>query len=130
LRPVLLELKGRGLFYLDSFTSSDSQGLASARRLGLRTGRRDVFLDHEASREAIDAQMRRLLALAKEHGKAVAIGHPRPLTMQALEDWAPLLRAQVRVVSVSDILGKPSAPDLGHQPGQGPPAQHGVKTGQ
>ncbi|BEQ15019.1 divergent polysaccharide deacetylase family protein [Desulfoferula mesophila] len=130
LRPVLLELKSRGLFYLDSFTSADSQGLASARGLGLRTGRRDVFLDHEASREAIDFQMRRLLQLARERGKAVAIGHPRPLTMQALEEWAPQLRTQVRLVGVLKVLESPSPPGQAHQPGQSPPTQQGVKAGQ
>lgn len=107
LEPVLLELKERDLFYLDSFTSPDSQGLAAARRLGLRTGRRDVFLDHQMNREAIDRQMERLLNLARKRGRAVAIGHPHPETIKALQDWAPRLRRQATLVKVSDILDAP-----------------------
>ncbi|MCF8065272.1 MAG: divergent polysaccharide deacetylase family protein, partial [Desulfarculaceae bacterium] len=114
LEPVLLELKRRGLFYLDSFTSADSQGLATAQRLGLRTGRREVFLDHQAGREAIDGQMRRLLELAKERGRAVAIGHPRPDTIKALGEWAPRLRRQVTLVTVSELLDASSDPNQGH----------------
>lgn len=107
LEPVLLELKKRDLFYLDSFTSPDSQGLATARRLGLRTGRRDVFLDHQVSREAIDRQMERLLNLARKRGRAVAIGHPHPETIKALQYWAPRLRRQATLVKVSEILDAP-----------------------
>ncbi|MBU4566729.1 MAG: divergent polysaccharide deacetylase family protein [Desulfarculus sp.] len=114
LEPVLLEIKRRGLFYLDSFTSADSLGLATAQRLGLCTGRRDVFLDHQTNREAIDQQMRRLLALAKERGRAVAIGHPHPETIKALEEWAPRLRRQVVLVKVSEALSARSSPGKGH----------------
>ncbi|MBU1155717.1 MAG: divergent polysaccharide deacetylase family protein [Proteobacteria bacterium] len=114
LEPVLLEIQRRGLFYLDSFTSADSLGLATAQRLGLRTGRRDVFLDHQTSREAIDQQIRRLLALAQERGRAVAIGHPHPETIKALEEWAPRLRRQVILVKVSEVLSATSSPGQGH----------------
>lgn len=107
LEPVLLELKKRNLFYLDSFTGADSQGMATAQRLGLRTGRRDVFLDHDLNRQAMDRQMERLLRLARERGRAVAIGHPHPETINLLEDWAPRLRRQVTLLRVSEILNAP-----------------------
>ena len=109
LEPVLLEIKRRGLFYLDSFTSADSQGLATAQRLGMSTGRRDVFLDHQTSREAIDRQLECVVHLAREKGYAVAIGHPHLDTIKALEDWAPRLRRQVTLVPVSKILGASSS---------------------
>ncbi|MCB2190518.1 MAG: divergent polysaccharide deacetylase family protein [Deltaproteobacteria bacterium] len=114
LECVLLEIKKRGLYYLDSFTSADSKGLATAQRLGLRTGRRDVFLDHQVSREAIDEQMLRLMSVAKERGRAIAIGHPHSVTMKALESWAPRLKQQVSLVKVSEILGGPSGSGQGH----------------
>lgn len=104
LEPVLREIKKRGLFYLDSFTSADSQGLATAQALGLRTARRDVFLDHQIDRQAIDRQIERLLELARQRGHAVAIGHPHPETIKALERWAPRLHDQVRLVMVSQVV--------------------------
>ncbi len=107
LEPVLAELKARGLFYLDSFTGPDSQGLAVAQRLGLRSGSRDVFLDHQVKREAIDQQMERLLSLARERGRAVAIGHPHPETIKALREWTPRLRRQVKLVKVSELMRSP-----------------------
>ena len=104
LEPVLRILKQRGLFYVDSFTSADSQGLATARRLGLATARRDVFLDHQINRAHIDRQMKRLLKLAKQRGQVIAIGHPHPVTLAALKDWAPRLRKEAQVVKVSRLV--------------------------
>lgn len=118
LEPVLVELKRRGLFYLDSFTSADSQGLATAQALGLRTGRRDVFLDHQASHQAIDQQIERLLKLARERGHAVAIGHPRRETIDALERWAPRLQRQLKLVKVSQLLDSYADSRPGRKPGQ------------
>ena len=104
LEPVLRQIKKRGLYYLDSFTAADSQGMAAARRLGLPTGRRDVFLDHRATKDSIDQQMERLLKLARRRGRAIAIAHPHPVTFQALARWAPRLRREVELVRVSRIL--------------------------
>jgi polysaccharide deacetylase 2 family uncharacterized protein YibQ len=104
LEPALRQIKKRGLYYLDSFTAADSQGMATARRLGLATGRRHVFLDHRATKDSIGQQMERLLRLARQRGRAIAIAHPHPVTFQALGKWAPRLRREVKLVRVSRIL--------------------------
>ncbi len=108
-RPELLEvalgaIKRRGLFYVDSFTSADSQGLATAQRLGLATARRDVFLDHDNQAGAIERQLERLLKIARKRGRAIAIGHPLPATLRALERWAPRLQKEVELVKVEDLV--------------------------
>jgi polysaccharide deacetylase 2 family uncharacterized protein YibQ len=55
--------------------------------------------------EHTSAQLRRLVGLARQNGKALAIGHPFPSTLSALGDSIPWLKQQgVDIVPVSEIL--------------------------
>ncbi len=108
LKPVLGVLKKRGLFFLDSLTSSRSRALALARSLGLASSRRDVFLDHDPSPRAVRRQLERALALARRRGRVIAIAHPHPGTLQVLEKWARRLQREVEVVPVSELLSPPA----------------------
>lgn len=102
---VLEVLSEEGLFYLDSRTSADSVAYRLALELGVPAAERQVFLDVESEPAAIRAEFRRLLALARERGSAVAIGHPYPTTLQVLRREVPAaLAAGYRFVPVSDLL--------------------------
>ena len=51
------------------------------------------------------AQIRRLVELARQNGRALAIGHPFPSTLAALRDAIPWLKQQkVEMVFVSQLL--------------------------
>ena len=56
----------------------------------------DQFLDHPlfASCNAIQAQIAATEAMARRTGHAIAIGHPRPTTVDALAAWVPTLAAR------------------------------------
>lgn len=102
---VLRVLAKRGLFFLDSRTSADSVGYKVAARLGIPAAERQVFLDGEATPEAIHVQFQRLLALARANGSAIAIGHPHPETLAALEREVPKAREEgYEFVPVSYLL--------------------------
>ncbi|HYD97839.1 MAG TPA: divergent polysaccharide deacetylase family protein [Alphaproteobacteria bacterium] len=103
--PVLAELRGRGLMFLDSRTSAKSVGEATARSLGLATTSRDVFLDNEMTAAAVRAQLDRVEQIARRHGTAVAIGHPHDVTLAALEPWLASLPAKgITVVPLTAVL--------------------------
>lgn len=104
LRPVFEVLRERGLFFLDSATSAHSQALDEARREGLAAARRDLFLDHDYSLEAVRENLRRLPALAARQGDLIVIAHPHPSTITALEEAAPQLRKQIRLVPLSSLV--------------------------
>src|SRR5260370_39190950 len=55
--PVIEELRARGLLFLDSRTAATTVGEALARRLGVPTAARNVFLDAENSAPAIAARL-------------------------------------------------------------------------
>ncbi|WP_434772744.1 divergent polysaccharide deacetylase family protein [Pseudomonas entomophila] len=88
------ELQRRGLFFVDSRTSAATVAAAKAQAIGLAHVSRDVFLDDVRTPEAIAAQLRQGIALARRQGSAVLIGHPYPQTLEVLERELPLLERQ------------------------------------
>lgn len=75
------------LYFLDSITSSASRAGHAAQVSGLKTLRRDVFLDHVIDREQIIARLKDVQRIADDEGEVVAIGHPHRLTLGLLRDW-------------------------------------------
>jgi uncharacterized protein len=88
---VLQVLKGKGLFFVDSKTSPASVGYDRARALGLVCGARQVFLDNVQDEVAITAQLAQAAAIARKKGSAIAICHPHPATIRALQQAMPEL---------------------------------------
>ena len=66
---------------------------------------RDVFLDDDQTPAAIAKQLARLEQLARQHGSAIAIGHPHDATITALKAWLPLLGEKgLALVPVSAVV--------------------------
>jgi len=103
---LMAELKARNLFFLDSLTSAGSVAYATAKEFGLKTAKRDVFLDNEGDNSAyIRKQFEELTDVAKKHGKAIGIGHPHPATINELRKWlAEAGNHGIEVVPVSRIV--------------------------
>lgn len=93
------------LFFVDSLTTSDSVAYETARRLGIPSIERDVFLDHNPSPAQIRSQFERLVALALRHGTALGIAHPYPSTMDVLAELLDdIERRGVEIVFVSTLI--------------------------
>jgi hypothetical protein len=102
---VMAALKRRELFFVDSRTTADSRGFSAARRAGLPATRRDVFLDHDRSADAVRTQFRELVRVAKKNGTALGIGHPYPNTLAVLREELDRARAAgIEVVPVSRLI--------------------------
>lgn len=105
LAPVMAALKRRGLMFLDSRTTSETQGLAVARAFGVPAVERDVFIDHDPSPIAVRTALVHTEDLALQNGFAIAIGHPRDVTLDALEEWLPDLKERgFSVVPLTTIM--------------------------
>lgn len=108
MRTVLGVVAQRGLFFLDSRTTVDTVGYRVATSLGIPAAERQVFLDREPTPEEIAHQFRRLLALARERGSAIAIGHPHPETLDILASEIPVaVDRGYDFVPVSFLLQRP-----------------------
>jgi polysaccharide deacetylase 2 family uncharacterized protein YibQ len=102
---LLLALRARGLFFLDSFTSPGSVAAATAERIGVPFVQRSVFLDHDPEPAAVATQLARVERLARDGRDVVAIGHPRPATLAALAPWMPrLATSRIRAVPLSALV--------------------------
>lgn len=106
---VMQVLNERGLFFIDSRTTSYTQAAFAAEAAGVRHLSRDIFLDNERTAEAIGTAFSRALELARKRGSALIIGHPYPQTIEFLEQRLAgdfFEREGVRVVSVKELLAR------------------------
>lgn len=104
------ELKSRELFFLDSKTSADSVAEDAAKTGGVQATHRDVFIDHVESADFVQAALARIERVALKTGSAVAIGHPKDVTLEALEHWLPTLEKKgFRLVTLAEIIAARSA---------------------
>lgn len=105
LLPVLKVLQGRGLYFIDSLTSSQSKGTAVAERLGIKTAARSLFLDNQQDVTAIKKQLYAAAEMSRRKGGVIAICHPHPATITALKEAMPeLQRAGVTFVSAGELV--------------------------
>lgn len=97
--------ENKNLFFVDSKTTSNSVALKVAQTEGLRNIKRDIFLDHEASPVFIKKQLKKLIIKAQRKGTALAIAHPKNITISILENWLPELEAKgIKLVPVSTLI--------------------------
>jgi polysaccharide deacetylase 2 family uncharacterized protein YibQ len=108
--PILMAelmpaLRQRGLFFIDSRTTAATVAIDAARRAGVASASRKVFLDDTPTREAVLAQLELAARDAARDGYAIAIGHPHPATIAALAEGVPRLEARgIRLVFASDVV--------------------------
>jgi hypothetical protein len=103
---LIEELRGRNLFFLDSRTTPKTVGYRIAKKMGIKTGQRDVFLDNSSYNEAeIRKNISALAKIAKTEGKAIGIGHPHPATIKSVREMIPKLKKRgVEIVPLSQIM--------------------------
>lgn len=109
--PVLMDelmpvLREHHLFYVDSRTTAATVAYDTAQSEGVRSAFRNVpFLDDVAQVPAVRKQLELALRGAREKGEAIAIGHPHPATLQALQEVLPQAQVQgVRLVMASELV--------------------------
>jgi polysaccharide deacetylase 2 family uncharacterized protein YibQ len=105
MRAVLDVVRERGLIFVDSRTTKDTVAETLAAASGVRTTRRHIFLDNDDDEAAIRDEVHRLIAMARERGEAVAIGHaPRPTPRVVAAMLGEFDRQRVRLVPLSAVV--------------------------
>jgi len=106
MQALMSALKKDGLYFIDSHTSPRSRGPEAARKAGVAFWQNDGFLDRENNLEKIKKAIRLAMRKARKGGKAVAIGHPHPLTAQAIREMIPEVEKEgIRLVFASEVVG-------------------------
>ncbi len=105
---VMKVLAARGLYFVDSRTTAETNALNAARRLGLPAFYRCIFLDDTETVAYTVEQLRAFRRAIQEHGVALAIGHPHPTTIEALADFLPELdRDDIQLIPASQLVRLP-----------------------
>jgi len=96
---------GNKLYFVDSRTTSNSVAYKMARNAGIESIKRDIFIDHEDSKDFIQKQLKKLIVKAQRNGTALAIAHPKKMTLSILEQWLPELESKgIQLIPVSDLI--------------------------
>ncbi len=105
MKDVITVVKEHNLFFIDSRTNAKSVAASQAQDAGVPNASRDVFLDNQADVAYTESMLERTVAIAKQNGSAVAIGHPKPTTLEALRLMYPKMQSEgVRFVLASDLV--------------------------
>ena len=103
--PLMQEIAGRGLLYLDDGSSARSKAAEIA---GKTTPflRADVVLDADLSPAAIDDRLNQLQAIARDRGYAVATATAFPVTVERVTAFVNAAANKgIAIVPVSAVLG-------------------------
>ncbi|MGQ0658822.1 MAG: divergent polysaccharide deacetylase family protein [Chromatiales bacterium] len=119
---VMATLKRRGdLFFVDSRTTGRTVAARVAREEQVPFLSRDVFLDTEPGVDYVRSQFLLLIQKARQNGHALGLCHPRPDTLQLLEEMLPNLPQRgVRLVRLSELLIIQQRNELPWQPFSSP----------
>lgn len=102
---VMDVLKEHNMFFVDSKTSAKSVGRSVAKDKRVAYAHRHVFLDNENKVDYITKQLKTAERIARKNGYAVAIGHPKTATYEALKEWLPSLKEKnIKLVHMSEIV--------------------------
>lgn len=111
LNIVMAALKEKKLMFLDSRTSPKTVAEDVARAHHIKTSHRDVFIDDDEKPEEVEKALLRIERIARHAGAAIAIGHPKDVTLSALEKWLPTLKEKgFDLVPVDMVITLRSAP--------------------
>lgn len=101
---LLTELHQRQLLFLDSLVTDRSVCPKVAREIQIPFAQRSVFLDNEATPQAVRQQILELAEVALRTGRAIGIGHDRRVTIEALREMMPQLERQgIEFVRLSEL---------------------------
>ena len=104
---VMKTLSPRGLAFIDSRTNPHSVGRITSAQHGIPFASRDVFLDHEETTDFVLAALEKLEQIAHTNGQAIAIGHPKDVTIHTLRTWIPTLPAKnLQIIPITYGLQK------------------------
>jgi polysaccharide deacetylase 2 family uncharacterized protein YibQ len=87
LRPVLGEVKARGLMFVDPSRVRTGKADTLSAEIGLPVASVTAIIDDDPSPVSINARLNAIAAQARTDGHAVALGRPYPATIETVKRW-------------------------------------------
>lgn len=111
LAPVLRDIGSRGLAFVDDGSSPRSTAAEVGPRVRTPTVRADLVVDAVARADAIDKELARLEARARDRGFALGSASALPVTLERVARWARELEGRgILLVPVSTTFDAAASP--------------------
>jgi hypothetical protein len=108
MEPVMRDLAGRGLLFLDDGSSSQSLSATLAKAFSMPHAFADVQLDVQLDRASIISKLDDLERIALRKGTAIGYGSGFDETIAAIDEWsAEASRRGIEIVGVSALADIP-----------------------
>lgn len=105
LEVVLRTLKGKNLFFVDSYTTRETKGRIISKKIGLKFAGRDMFIDNGCDYTETLENLRNIIDKREHWRTLVIIGHPYESTIQAIKKALPILKShRIEIVPLSDLI--------------------------
>ncbi len=104
MKKVMNALSQYRLYFLDSVTIGNTQVAKASMGTPVQVLRRNIFLDDVQTEAEVLHQLNRAITLARKQGSAIAIGHPYPTTIRALQQGLATLPDDIELVTPSMLL--------------------------
>ncbi len=108
LEPIMRDLAGRGLMFVDDGTSARSLADRFARTLGIPFAASDMVLDATQERGYILSKLDDLERIARRNGQAVGVASAFDVSVDAIATWTNEAKARgIEIVSASAVADDP-----------------------
>jgi uncharacterized protein len=107
-QPIIREIAGRGLIFVDDGTSARSQTASLSESAKGAYAMGDLVVDDVQDREAILKRLDQLESSARASGSAIATGTAFDTTIEAVTEWADAAKKRgIEIVGVSAVAHDP-----------------------
>jgi hypothetical protein len=104
MRWTMEVLQERGLYFLDSRTTTQTIAESTAKILGTPALRRHIFLDNIKTEQAMNEQLQRAIRLSLNGKAIVIIAHPYPETLNFIQQKFNKPAANIKLVPLNQLL--------------------------
>jgi polysaccharide deacetylase 2 family uncharacterized protein YibQ len=104
MESVMKVCRRKGLFFVDSYTTSKSVAVDAAKKAGVRALRNDLFLDNRG--DDVRENMRKAISIASRSGRVTVIMHIKKGNAEHLRWFGQEAeREGVRIIRLTDMIG-------------------------
>lgn len=108
LEPIMRDLAGRGIMFLDDGTSAQSLTDHFAKTLGIPFAASDMVLDATQERGYILAKLDDLERIARRNGVAIGVASAFEVSVDAIRTWSEEARSRgIEIVAASAAANDP-----------------------
>lgn len=105
--PILKDLNGRGLMFLDARSTRFSVAAKLARSIAMPRALNNLYIDNIINSTEIAQNLTSLENTARTYGVALGVARAFPLTIKELENWTRSLKARgIELVPITAIANR------------------------